>query len=205
MQPLPPAAWLAPVCPLLLLARQGQVTRLRSSQHALQESTSTVGDAVLLLPNCCVCGHTGAGCDTGPRPVHQRRRGPGAGLQCPTRWGGCTLAHTNHTHRVAEQRLHPTQRGLWPLNTSLSGWHMGVMTHMHPRTGHLHSGAVGVRHQASFCDAAAGVKVPSSLQNIYKELAADVGAARPSHGCLQKVGKRVLGFCRCAHLCCSQG
>jgi uracil-DNA glycosylase len=29
-----------------------------------------------------------------------------------------------------------------------------------------------------------GVKVPPSLRNIHKELAADIGAATPSHGCL---------------------
>lgn len=29
--------------------------------------------------------------------------------------------------------------------------------------------------------------VPSSLQNIYKELNADLGCPRPQHGCLLKV------------------
>lgn len=32
-----------------------------------------------------------------------------------------------------------------------------------------------------------GTPVPSSLQNIYKELNADLGCTRPSHGCLLKV------------------
>lgn len=32
-----------------------------------------------------------------------------------------------------------------------------------------------------------GVRVPPSLVNIYKELAQDVGAQVPKHGCLQKV------------------
>ena len=31
-----------------------------------------------------------------------------------------------------------------------------------------------------------GVRVPPSLQNIYKELVADVGCARPDHGCLSE-------------------
>jgi hypothetical protein len=33
----------------------------------------------------------------------------------------------------------------------------------------------------------AGVRVPPSLVNVYKELAQDVGAQVPKHGCLQKV------------------
>lgn len=33
-----------------------------------------------------------------------------------------------------------------------------------------------------------GVKVPSSLQNIFKELNADVGCSRPNHGSLVQVG-----------------
>jgi uracil-DNA glycosylase len=32
-----------------------------------------------------------------------------------------------------------------------------------------------------------GVPVPSSLQNMYKELQADLGCSIPNHGCLQKV------------------
>jgi len=34
---------------------------------------------------------------------------------------------------------------------------------------------------------AAGIKVPSSLNNIYKELAEDVGTTKPNNGCLKKV------------------
>lgn len=32
-----------------------------------------------------------------------------------------------------------------------------------------------------------GTPVPSSLQNIYKELSTDLGCTRPKHGCLLKV------------------
>ena len=35
-----------------------------------------------------------------------------------------------------------------------------------------------------------GVPVPSSLQNIYKELNTDLGCTRPKHGCLLKVLRR---------------
>jgi uracil DNA glycosylase len=36
----------------------------------------------------------------------------------------------------------------------------------------------------------AGIRVPPSLGNIYKELAQDVAATVPKHGCLQKVRLR---------------
>lgn len=39
-----------------------------------------------------------------------------------------------------------------------------------------------------FGGAGTGVRVPPSLVNIYKELAADVGTAVPNHGCLENVG-----------------
>jgi uracil DNA glycosylase len=32
-----------------------------------------------------------------------------------------------------------------------------------------------------------GVRVPPSLANMYKELAADLGCKTPNHGCLEKV------------------
>lgn len=34
-----------------------------------------------------------------------------------------------------------------------------------------------------------GVRVPPSLQNMYKELASDLGCKVPNHGCLEKVGQ----------------
>lgn len=40
-----------------------------------------------------------------------------------------------------------------------------------------------LRHVMPF----AGIRVPPSLVNIYKELAQDLGATVPRHGCLQKV------------------
>lgn len=40
----------------------------------------------------------------------------------------------------------------------------------------------------------AGIPVPSSLRNIYKELADDVGVSKPNHGCLQQV-RRALQLC----------
>lgn len=38
---------------------------------------------------------------------------------------------------------------------------------------------------------AAGIKVPSSLNNIYKELAEDVGTTKPNNGCLKKVTNKL--------------
>jgi uracil-DNA glycosylase len=32
-----------------------------------------------------------------------------------------------------------------------------------------------------------GVRVPPSLANMHKELAADLGCTTPNHGCLEKV------------------
>lgn len=40
-----------------------------------------------------------------------------------------------------------------------------------------------------------GQQVPSSLQNMYKELKADVGCAPPGHGNLEKWAYQVLSTC----------
>lgn len=53
-----------------------------------------------------------------------------------------------------------------------------------------------------------GTPVPSSLQNIYKELNADLGCTRPKHGCLLKVPhrqhppeRRATGTSSCMRAC----
>jgi hypothetical protein len=40
-----------------------------------------------------------------------------------------------------------------------------------------------------------GVRVPPSLGNMYKELAADLGCKTPNHGCLEKVRIDMLQWC----------
>jgi hypothetical protein len=57
------------------------------------------------------------------------------------------------------------------------------------RSSHFQSGVRLVKKVMRLCCAVccAGIRVPPSLGNIYKEVAQDVGAKVPKHGCLQKV------------------
>jgi hypothetical protein len=46
-----------------------------------------------------------------------------------------------------------------------------------------------------------GMRVPPSLANMYKELAADLGCKTPNHGCLEKVKTDIQGHVMLCYMC----